>query len=103
VREEEEEGAGGREAKGRRRGVGFGSRRREEKRRERRRKGMKTHLNIRQRELNLPIDPSRSNKRRIERFNLVGGHDNLDVSSRVESIELIEKLEHRSLNFSFSS
>jgi len=64
---------------------------------------LETHLNVRQRELNLPIDSSRSNERRIEGFDLVGRHDDLDVSSRVESVELVEKLQHRSLNLSFSS
>ena len=52
---------------------------------------------------NLAIDSTRSDQRRVEGFDLVRGHDHLDVATVIESIKLIEKLEHGSLDFTFAA
>mmetsp|Transcript_65689 Transcript_65689/g.174049 ORF Transcript_65689/g.174049 Transcript_65689/m.174049 type:complete len:201 (+) Transcript_65689:120-722(+) len=52
---------------------------------------------------NFSIDPSRSDHCRIQTVDPVCRHDDLDVSSVVESVKLIQQLEHRSLNFFFAS
>ena len=51
-------------------------------------------------EENLAGDTTRSDKCRIQCVNLVGGHDDLDISSVVETVELSQKLEHRPLDLS---
>jgi len=56
-------------------------------------------LLIRERELDLAINTSWSDKSGIERFDSVGGHDYLHVRSGVETIELVEQLKHSSLDF----
>jgi hypothetical protein len=62
-----------------------------------------TNLDVRQRELDLSIDSSRSNERRVERLDLVGGHDDFDVASSVEPVELVEEFEHGSLDLSLAA
>ena len=56
-------------------------------------------LLIWKRELDLAIDTSRPDQRWVQRFHLVGRHDDFDIASGVETIELVEELEHRALNF----
>ena len=55
-------------------------------------------LDVRQREFDLAIDPAGADEGGVETFDLVGGHDDLDVASLVESIELVEQLEHGPLD-----
>jgi hypothetical protein len=62
-----------------------------------------TNLDVRQRELDLSIDSSRSNERRVERLDLIGGHDDFDVASSVEPVELVEEFEHGSLDLSLAA
>ncbi|GMT09450.1 hypothetical protein PFISCL1PPCAC_747, partial [Pristionchus fissidentatus] len=54
-------------------------------------------------EFDLSVDTTRSDQGGVERFDAVSRHQDLDVSSRVESVELIEKLQHSTLNLAFSS
>ena len=49
------------------------------------------------RELNFSINSSWSEQSIVKDINPVGRHDNLDLISSLESIELIEQLEHGSL------
>ena len=56
-----------------------------------------------QRKLDLTVDSARSDEGGVERFDAVGGHDDLDVSLRVEAVELIEQFEHGSLDFPLAS
>ena len=60
-------------------------------------------LDVRQRELDLPVDTARSDKRWVERLDLVGGHDDLHVAATIETIKLVEELQHRALNFTFTA
>jgi hypothetical protein len=46
---------------------------------------------------------SRSNQSGIQSIDLVGGHDDLDVTTVIETVQLVEKLQHGSLNFSFTA
>mmetsp|Transcript_28895 Transcript_28895/g.66128 ORF Transcript_28895/g.66128 Transcript_28895/m.66128 type:complete len:385 (+) Transcript_28895:271-1425(+) len=55
-------------------------------------------LDVRQRKLDLSIDPSRPYERGIEALDPIGGHDDLDVPPFVEPVELVEQLEHGPLN-----
>ena len=55
-------------------------------------------LLIRKRELDLPVNPSRPDESGVEGLDPVGGHDNLDVTAGVEAVELIEQLQHSSLD-----
>ena len=54
-------------------------------------------------EENLSVDTSGTNQRRIQGLDLVGGHDDLDVATIIETIQLVEKLQHGSLDFTFTS
>merc|ERR1719298_81342 len=55
-------------------------------------------LYIRQRELDLPVDATRPNQRRIETFNLVRGHDHFYVPSFIKTVELVQQFQHRPLD-----
>lgn len=55
------------------------------------------------RELDLSIDPSWSDQRRVEALDPVCGHNDLDVVSGVEAIELIKQLQKRPLNLPFTA
>ena len=52
---------------------------------------------------NLSVDTSGTNQRRIQGLDLVGSHDDLDVATIIETIQLVEKLQHGSLDFTFTS
>ena len=54
-------------------------------------------------ELDLPVDTTWSDERRVKGLDLVGGHDDLDVPSGVETIELVEELQHSTLDFAFTT
>ena len=49
------------------------------------------------------VNTTRSYERRIQRLYLVCCHDYFDISASVKTIELIEKLQHRPLYFTFSA
>ena len=59
-------------------------------------------LRIRQRQFNLSVDSSRSQQRRIQRFYPIRRHDHLHIAAIIESIQLIQQLQHRSLHFACS-
>lgn len=50
---------------------------------------MSLGLDVRERELDLAVNATGTNERWIEGLNPVSGHDNLDISSRVETVELV--------------
>ena len=64
---------------------------------------MPLRLDVRQRKLDLPVYSPRPDERGVERLDLIGGHDDLDISSSVETIELIEQLQHGTLDFSLAA
>ena len=53
---------------------------------------------IRKRKLDLPINPARSNQGGVQGLDPVCGHDDLRIPSGVKPIQLVEKLQHSSLN-----
>lgn len=55
-------------------------------------------LDIRKTELNLTVKSSGTEKGGVESVRTIGGHDDLDVSTGVESIKLVDELQHGSLN-----
>mmetsp|Transcript_10758 Transcript_10758/g.33951 ORF Transcript_10758/g.33951 Transcript_10758/m.33951 type:complete len:292 (+) Transcript_10758:2279-3154(+) len=59
-------------------------------------------LDVGHRELDLAIDPAGPEERRIERLDLIGGENHLHVAPRVESVELVEQLEHRALDLALA-
>lgn len=54
-------------------------------------------------EQDLSVDTSGSNQGGIQSLDLVGGHNDLDVASVVETVELVQKLQHGSLDFSLTA
>ena len=64
---------------------------------------MPLRLNIRQRELDLAVDSPWSDEGRVKGLDLVGSHDDLDVPAGIETIQLVQELQHGTLNLTFSS
>ena len=62
-----------------------------------------SRLTVRVLEENLSINTTRTDQSRVESVDLVGGHDDLDVTAVVETVQLVEQLQHSSLNFALSS
>jgi hypothetical protein len=60
-------------------------------------------LDVRKREFNLAIDATWSNQSGVQGLDLVCGHDDLDVSTSVESVKLVEELQHGSLDLTFTT
>lgn len=60
-------------------------------------------LDVREREFDLSVDTTRPNESWIKRFDLVCGHDDLDVASSVEAIKLVEEFQHGALDFPLAS
>ena len=58
-----------------------------------------TTLKIRQTKFNLPIDSTRSGESRIKGVRSIGSHEYLDVTPVVETIKLVDNLEHGTLDF----
>ncbi|KAF3859637.1 hypothetical protein F7725_022036, partial [Dissostichus mawsoni] len=58
---------------------------------------------VRQAELDLPVQTSGSHQRWVQGVRPVGGHQNLDVSSRIEAVQLVDELQHRPLDLVVSS
>mmetsp|Transcript_23550 Transcript_23550/g.52208 ORF Transcript_23550/g.52208 Transcript_23550/m.52208 type:complete len:624 (-) Transcript_23550:392-2263(-) len=61
---------------------------------------MPLRLRVGERKLDLSIDPPGPDQCRIEALDPVRGHDDLDVAALVESIKLVEELQHGSLYLS---
>jgi hypothetical protein len=57
---------------------------------------------IRVLEQDLSINAAWSDKCRIQRFDLVGCHNDLDIAAVIKAIELIQQLKHGSLNFALA-
>lgn len=53
---------------------------------------LQTRLFVGQRNLDFPVETTRSQERRIERVGPIGGHDQLGLSQRVESVHLVQQL-----------
>lgn len=60
-------------------------------------------LLIGQREFDLSINSTRSDQSGIESLNAICRHDDFDVATRVETVELIEQLQHGSLDLSLTA
>jgi hypothetical protein len=60
---------------------------------------LRTALEVRKAELDLTIQTTGTQQRRVERIGSVGGHQHLDVTTRIEAIELVDELEHGALHF----
>ena len=60
-------------------------------------------FDIGKREFNLPVDSARPEQSRVETLDPVGCKDDFHVSSRIETVQLIEQLQHGPLDFSFST
>ena len=60
---------------------------------------LETRLFIGQWDLDLSIQPTGTQKSRIESVWTIGGHDDLDLAERVEPVHLIEQLHQSALNF----
>ncbi|KAI6756744.1 hypothetical protein HG530_011342 [Fusarium avenaceum] len=54
-------------------------------------------------ELDLSVDTSWSQERRVENIETVGGHNDLDVLGGFETIKLVQQLKHGSLHFRISA
>lgn len=62
-----------------------------------------THLQVRQAELDLPVQTSGSHQGRVQGVRSVGGHQHFDVASRVEAIQLVDELQHSPLDLVVST
>lgn len=58
---------------------------------------------VRNWELNFSINTSWSDQGWIQSFYFVGSHNNFDFSMSIETVQLIEQLEHGSLNLFLAS
>ena len=54
-------------------------------------------------EENLSVNTTRTDKGRVERLDLVGGHDDLDISTIIETVQLVKQLQHSSLNLTLTT
>lgn len=55
------------------------------------------------RELDLAVNATGTDERRVERLDLVGRHDDLDVAAVVKAVKLVEKLEHGALDLALAA
>lgn len=62
-----------------------------------------THLQVRQAEFDLPVQTTRSHEGRVQGVRSVGGHQHFDVTTWVEAIQLVDELQHCSLNLVVSA
>lgn len=53
-------------------------------------------------EQDLAVDAPRADQRRVQRLDLVGRHDHLDVAPVVEAVQLVEQLQHGPLHLALS-
>lgn len=61
------------------------------------------HLQVRQAELDLAVQTARSHEGRVQGVRSVGGHQHLDVTTRVEAVQLVDELQHRPLDLVVST
>ena len=54
-------------------------------------------------EENLSVNTTRTDKGRVERLDLVRGHDDLDIATIIETIQLVQQLQHSSLNLTLTT
>lgn len=54
-------------------------------------------------EENLTVNTTGSDQSWVQCFDLVGGHNDLHVTTIIESIQLVQKLQHGSLDFSLTA
>lgn len=59
-------------------------------------------LLVGQGKLNFAVNTPRANQRGVEGLNAVRRHDNLDVTTAVKPVELVQQLQHRPLNLSLT-
>lgn len=62
-----------------------------------------SHLQVGEAELNLPVQTSRSHQGWVQCVWSVGGHQNFDVSTRIEAVQLVDELQHCPLDLIVSS
>ena len=55
-------------------------------------------LEVREAKLDLTVEPAWPQKGRIEGVRPIGGHEDLDIPPGIESIQLVDDLEHRPLH-----
>ena len=56
-------------------------------------------LEVRQAELNFAIKTTGTSESRVQSVWTVGGHENLDISTGVKTIKLVDDLKHGTLYF----
>lgn len=59
---------------------------------------LRPSVEVWQAELNLSVQSSRPHQSRVQCVRSVGGHEHLDVSSRLEPVKLVDNFEHSSLH-----
>ncbi|KAI6764693.1 hypothetical protein HG531_012580 [Fusarium graminearum] len=64
---------------------------------------IRSGLNTRRGELDLSVDTSWSQESGVENIETIGGHDDLDVLGGLETIKLVQQLQHGSLHFGVSA
>lgn len=62
-----------------------------------------TRLQVRQAELDLPVQTSRPHEGRVQGVRSVGGHQHFDVATRVKSVQLVDELQHSPLDLIVST
>jgi hypothetical protein len=60
-------------------------------------------LHIGEREFDLSVNSTWSNQGGVQGLDSVRSHNDFDVSPRVESVKLVEELQHGPLNFTFTT
>lgn len=63
----------------------------------------KAHLQVRQAELDLPVQTAGPHEGRVQGVRSVGGHQHLDVASWVEAVQLVNELQHGPLDLVVSA
>lgn len=61
------------------------------------------HLQVGQAELDLPVQTAGPHEGRVQGVWSVGGHQYLDVATRVETVQLVDELQHRPLHLVVSA
>lgn len=61
------------------------------------------HLQVGKAKLDLPVQTSRSHQGRVQCVRSVGGHQDFDVASGVEAVQLVDELQHGPLDLVVSA
>lgn len=64
---------------------------------------LRCHLQVRQTELDLPVQTSGSHQGWVQCVWSVGGHQNFDVATRVKAVQLVDELQHGPLDLVVST